>query len=89
MSFSVSADYHVTGWPPPKVSWWRGGTLIDDTAESLNGRRVKNTLLLESITRQHLGSSLLCQAANSPLMSPLTATLVIDIYRKSHAINVL
>lgn len=71
-----------SGHPEPQVSWWRDGVLLDDSSEVLAGRRIRNVLRLDGVRREDLGGRLTCQATNSPQLTPLTATLSIDIYRK-------
>ncbi|KAG8305589.1 hypothetical protein J6590_067550 [Homalodisca vitripennis] len=68
------------GHPEPEVSWWRDGVLVDDSSEVLAGRRVRNILRIDGVGREDLGSRLTCQATNSPQLTPLTATVTVDIY---------
>lgn len=84
-SSSIEPITHVclsSGHPEPQVSWWRDGVLLDDSSEVLAGRRIRNVLRLDGVRREDLGGRLTCQATNSPQLTPLTATLSIDIYRK-------
>lgn len=77
-----------SGHPEPQVSWWRDGVLLDDSSEVLAGRRIRNVLRLDGVRREDLGGRLTCQATNSPQLTPLTATLSIDIYRKKCFYNI-
>ncbi|ROT80655.1 hypothetical protein C7M84_000593 [Penaeus vannamei] len=67
------------GEPRPSVTWWSGGTLLDDVSEDRRGDVTINTLTLHSIARHDLYRSLTCQVVNSNLSDPMTATVTLDM----------
>ncbi|XP_037777069.1 peroxidasin homolog [Penaeus monodon] len=68
-----------TGEPRPSVTWWSGGTLLDDVSEDRRGDITINTLTLHSIARHDLYRALTCQVINSNLSDPMTATVTLDM----------
>ncbi|XP_039281463.1 hemicentin-2-like [Nilaparvata lugens] len=79
----------IDGRPPPRVSWWRDGVLLDSNDEVLSERRVRNLLTLERLERRHLGSLLTCQATNSHLLPPQSTTLSVDLYLRPLEVRLL
>lgn len=75
--------------PSPRVTWWEDGVLIDDSDSTLNDQRVSNTYLLRRVTRQNFGSTLTCQAINSPFLAALTVTLSVEVFRKYAWLTIL
>ncbi|XP_066969200.1 neural cell adhesion molecule 2-like isoform X2 [Macrobrachium rosenbergii] len=67
------------GKPPPRVSWWHEGSLLDDVVETHNGDVAMNTLFLPNLSRQHLYRVLTCQAENSNMSLPRAATVTLDM----------
>ncbi|KAJ8874188.1 hypothetical protein PR048_025030 [Dryococelus australis] len=65
--------------PPPKVTWWRDGLLLDDSYEALPGGRARNLLRLERLQRSHADAQLTCQASNNELVAPATASVTLDL----------
>ncbi|XP_067130560.1 LOW QUALITY PROTEIN: nephrin-like [Centruroides vittatus] len=70
------------GNPPPVISWWRGNVLLDDSYSSMPQGVVRNELLLPSLQRSDLLAVFLCQASNTNLTAPKSATVVLDLNLK-------
>ncbi|XP_039283204.1 nephrin isoform X2 [Nilaparvata lugens] len=79
----------VGGRPPPRVSWYRDGVMVDDTDETLSERRVKNVLIIERVERRHLGSLLTCKASNTDTIEPLSTTVTIDLHLRPLEVSIL
>ncbi|XP_042887333.1 neural cell adhesion molecule 2-like [Penaeus japonicus] len=86
----VIGPYHVSvsvklqcraegGEPRPSVTWWSGGTLLDDVSEDRRGDVTINTLTLHSIARHDLYRVLTCQVVNSNLSEPVTSSVTLDM----------
>jgi len=69
------------GDPLPRLSWWRGKSLVDNMMEYVDkkGRKVKNTLVLNNLQRSNQGEKITCKAVNTNLTSPLKATVAINM----------
>lgn len=76
------------GWPHPKVTWWMGDVLIDESDQAESSGRVRNELVLGQLDRGHAGKVYKCQAVNNDIVSPLTTDVSIDMYRKFYFSNV-
>ncbi|KAK7067730.1 hypothetical protein SK128_020158, partial [Halocaridina rubra] len=77
--------------PLPNVTWWSGQTLLDEDIEEKHlivnsvlttpttaaNSYVTNILHIESLTKTHLLQNLTCIAANTPVLRPLTASIVL------------
>ncbi|GIY17639.1 uncharacterized protein CDAR_108861 [Caerostris darwini] len=80
----------VKGDPSPAVRWLRNAELLDDSYYITPQGFSRNELLLSSLKRTDLMSSLTCQVSNSNPSAPVTSTVVIDTnpyseaYRCSH-----
>ena len=77
----VTRDFALTpGRPPPRVTWFRDGRLLDDTDSGDQGSgQVTNVLRLPPLSRDDLHSSLVCSANNNNISSPATSDVIIDI----------
>ncbi|XP_050730811.1 neural cell adhesion molecule 2-like [Eriocheir sinensis] len=67
------------GRPPPQVTWWHEGSLIDDLIENSTAQVTRNTLTLPNLSRQHLFRVITCSAANSNLTRPLNTSVTLDM----------
>ncbi|XP_042885515.1 uncharacterized protein LOC122261794 isoform X4 [Penaeus japonicus] len=75
------------GRPSPKVSWWFGDAVIDDSWESVGAGIVSNTLVLTPLTRAQVHSVLTCKAATAPV-AITTATVTIDMYLRPVSVTI-
>ncbi|XP_047490344.1 nephrin-like [Penaeus chinensis] len=75
------------GRPSPKVSWWFGDAVIDDSWESVAAGVVSNTLVLTPLTRAQAHSVLTCKAATAPV-AVTTATVTIDMYLRPVSVTI-
>ncbi|XP_047738538.1 nephrin-like [Hyalella azteca] len=67
------------GIPTPTVSWWQGGTLLDDVSELSTPEVTRNSLRMPPLSRSDLLLQLSCVAFNSNLTNPISASVTIDI----------
>ncbi|CAG9802706.1 unnamed protein product [Chironomus riparius] len=79
----------VGGRPPPDVSWFLNGELIDDEFEHSSGNIIENRLLWPSIQRHDLYSVFTCRAVNTKTVAPREKRLVLDMYLKPIYVNIL
>lgn len=72
------------GDPLPRLSWWRGKSLIDPMMENVDRTNgiVRNTLSLQNLQRTNQGEKITCKAANTNLTSPQSATVAINMVCK-------
>ncbi|VVC44609.1 Hypothetical protein CINCED_3A001155 [Cinara cedri] len=94
---TVTLTCSVTGGlPPPNVKWWRGETMIDIGHEVMsyhytsdyNSVKV-NKLTINSLNRYDQGAVYTCQASNSVMSPPVTASVTIEMYLKPLEVQVL
>lgn len=82
--FTYNKCFELIGKPRPSVRWWRGETLVESTDSSdgfPNFPQVRaNTLLVRSLTRQDHGVTYTCQASNTNLVPPMSATVSVQMY---------
>lgn len=77
------------GNPRPKVTWWHEWSLLDDTSEVNTTQVVKNILTLPPLTRADLNKTLTCQATNSDLIIPMSATVRLDMRYPPRSVKLL
>ncbi|XP_044736769.1 cell adhesion molecule 2-like [Chrysoperla carnea] len=69
------------GKPLARVTWWKGGVLVDDTDEvSEEGQLTTNVLRIAKVTRKDLLTTYSCEASNSHNQVPITAQITIEMY---------
>ncbi|GIY71456.1 uncharacterized protein CDAR_188751 [Caerostris darwini] len=76
------------GDPSPAVCWLRNAELLDDSYYITPQGFPRNELLLSSLKRTDLMSSLTCQVSNSNLSAPVTSTVVIDMNLKPTEVHI-
>ncbi|XP_069971566.1 protein turtle homolog B [Penaeus vannamei] len=90
-SHPLTLSCRATGGEPlPNVTWWSGSNSLDLEVEerqltssltaaptSLSAPYVTNTLHLPAVTHAHLTQNLTCRAANTPVLPPLSATVML------------
>ncbi|XP_037794174.1 synaptogenesis protein syg-2-like [Penaeus monodon] len=77
------------GDPRPKVTWWHEWSLLDNTSEVNTTHVVKNILTLPPLTRADLNKTLTCQATNSDLIIPMSATVRVDMHYPPRSVKLL
>ncbi|XP_037786540.1 nephrin-like [Penaeus monodon] len=77
------------GKPPPRVTWWLEGEIIDDTFESPQPNIVTNTLTIPHLARKHLHASLECRASNTNLSVPVQTIITIEMNFKPLTAKIL
>uniref|UniRef100_A0A2H8TFI4 Nephrin n=1 Tax=Melanaphis sacchari TaxID=742174 RepID=A0A2H8TFI4_9HEMI len=84
------------GRPEPKVRWWRGETLMDTGNEGIPGQFTassssvkQNEMTIEALSRYDQGAVYTCQASNSNLSAPVSASVTIEMYLKPLDVQVL
>lgn len=73
----------IPGYPRPKVSWWLGEAMVDDSFQEVSSSVLRNSLVIAPVTRAHIHAVLSCRASASPV-SVASATVTIDMYREWH-----
>nr|XP_053630672.1 uncharacterized protein LOC128687309 isoform X2 [Cherax quadricarinatus] len=83
-----NARTHLTviSKPPPRVTWWTNGEMIDDTDESPRAHTVTNTLTLARLTRAHLHTIIVCRASNSNHTAPVQTSVTIEMNCECHSL---
>ncbi|XP_035209002.1 lachesin-like [Stegodyphus dumicola] len=84
-SLTIICEAHG-GKPLPAVSWWRDRTDVVDQSSEIDSERgiVRNELVIETLKREDLLSLYTCQASNTNLTSPATATVNVRHQLESH-----
>ncbi|XP_015440009.1 PREDICTED: hemicentin-2-like [Dufourea novaeangliae] len=78
----------IGGSPPPKVTWYIDGEILDDTYTLEHGDNTINRLGVTKVTRDFLRARLICRATNTQLISPLTAEVILDVNLKPLVVNI-
>ena len=73
----------------PKVTWWQSGSLFDSSDEVTRTGVILNRMVYKSLTREDLGKTFTCQAANTNLTMPVSAEVKIIINRKLNIQKIL
>ncbi|XP_076366226.1 nephrin-like [Tachypleus tridentatus] len=77
------------GNPIPAVTWWNETDLVDDTFKIVNQDSIRNEFVIENIRRENLFSEFTCQASNSNYTKPVTSSIILDMYLKPIAVEIL
>ena len=67
------------GNPPPRLVWYKGHELIDDSYDLLNGRTTNTMKLAEPIQRTDENAIFTCQAVNNNQSIPVATKLKLEI----------
>ncbi|XP_053628522.1 nephrin-like isoform X2 [Cherax quadricarinatus] len=87
---SLSLTCEVNGGrPPPRVTWWMKGEMIDDSYETPHPHTVINTLTLRELTRAHLHTVLVCRASNSNHTTHVHTSITIEMNFKPLSVIIL
>jgi len=77
-------NYHCrifSGRPAPKVTWWRGGTLIDNSFKVISkDGAVQNKMTVNTLTRVDIHAIFTCQASNNNMSQPVSTTVQVEMY---------
>ncbi|XP_031831167.1 neural cell adhesion molecule 1 [Nomia melanderi] len=76
------------GSPPPNVTWYFKGKILDDTYTLEDGHITINRLNTSNVTRDFLRARLICQANNTHLISPVRTEIVLDLNLKPLVVNI-
>ncbi|KFM62594.1 Hemicentin-2, partial [Stegodyphus mimosarum] len=67
------------GFPTPNVTWWKDNKLWDNTFQKTQ-TGVINEMKLNNLSRLELFATFHCKAQNTMLTSPVSRTIVLDMY---------
>lgn len=79
----------IGGSPPPRVTWYFEGKVLDDTYTQEHEDITINRLDVSKVTRDFLRARLVCKANNTQLMTPLTSEIILDVNRKCVEIRIV
>ena len=68
-----------SGNPLPRLTWYKSGSLIDETYDILSNGTVRNEITFHSIERSFLRTKLTCEASNTNLTRPTSTTVNVDM----------
>ncbi|XP_064470390.1 hemicentin-2-like isoform X2 [Ornithodoros turicata] len=67
------------GRPPPRVTWWLGPQMVDDTDSALGEGIVRNDLVISKLKRTDLMATYRCQASNNNDTVPISTSVSLDL----------
>ncbi|XP_021945127.1 nephrin isoform X2 [Folsomia candida] len=78
------------GRPPPKVTWWRGGSLIDSSDKVISSDgATQNTMTVDKLSRSDLRAIFTCQASNNNMSEPVSASVQVEMYFRPLEVTLL
>ncbi|XP_022251713.1 nephrin-like isoform X2 [Limulus polyphemus] len=83
------ARLNVVGNPMPTVTWWNDTDVVDDTFTVVNQDSIRNEFVIQNLRRENLFSEFTCQASNSNYTEPVTSTVILDMYLRPIAVEIL
>lgn len=69
----------IGGSPPPRVSWYLGDKMLDDTYRREPEQITVNNLEIARVTRDFATSKVICRASNTHLISPTASEILLDV----------
>lgn len=69
------------GSPQPRVSWYFGDKMIDDTYRNDHDDMTINKLEIARVTRDFEHTKLYCRASNTHLITPLVNEILLELNR--------
>ncbi|XP_046435198.1 titin [Neodiprion lecontei] len=76
------------GSPSPRLTWYLGNEVMDDTYYREKDEVTVNRLDIPRITRKFFGARLVCLANNNRLVPPLMTEIVMNVNLKPFAVNI-
>ena len=67
------------GSPKPSVTWWREGSIFDDSYKETEYGVVINRMHYSGLRREDLGSKFVCQASNTNSTPPVSQEVHISL----------
>ena len=61
------------------MTWWRAGTLLDTSWEEISPGKSRNTMKLEHLDRDDMGSKLECRGNNNNHTQAVVANIAINM----------
>ncbi|XP_015110643.1 neural cell adhesion molecule 1 [Diachasma alloeum] len=76
------------GSPPPRVIWYLGSKMLDDTFEPVNDEVMLNTHTIARVSREYATTKVLCRASNTDLIGPSTSEILLNVNLKPLEVNI-
>lgn len=73
----------IGGSPPPRVTWYLGDQMLDDSFTTKHVDITVNSLNVKKVSREFFKARLVCRASNTQLIPPSTAEIILDMNCKS------
>ncbi|XP_054927271.1 hemicentin-2-like isoform X2 [Dermacentor andersoni] len=67
------------GRPPPHVTWWLGGEMVDDSYSPSGEGVMRNDLVIGKLQRSDLMATYRCQASNNNQTVPVSTSVSLDL----------
>ncbi|XP_042237410.1 uncharacterized protein LOC121876399 [Homarus americanus] len=78
----------LDGWPLPNLTWWKNNHIIGNGRDVTGPGQVQSDLVVEKVTRDWHNQTLTCTASNTPLVSPVTVSVVIQLYLLPRSVEI-
>ncbi|XP_066147993.1 neural cell adhesion molecule 2 isoform X1 [Euwallacea fornicatus] len=78
----------VGGHPKPVVRWLMNNKTVDDKYEHQAGTVIENQLRWPSVSRKDLDANFTCQAENTNLTEPKSASVILELILKPLTVNI-